>query len=245
LQAPGHAEPGTIRPVTGTANAPVVAASWHPAIRQHYRGEFGAATPSAPLPASNSGQIVAGIRPVIAASWRRDYAAQSGHQRVSAPRSQRVGAPLPGSAIEASAPSAELATKSDTIRPVTDSETADVAGSIRPVIGRRIRGNWRPVSAPWSPRHIRDRLQGTIRPVVSQRIRGESENIRPVNAMRWRPLSDSEIGVASGKPTSVPWSRGFSGKYPPRNRMANSGSQGRAPSAPLSPLQKRPSVRIR
>jgi hypothetical protein len=91
--------------------------------------------------------------------------------------------------------------------PRYDGETADVAGSIRPVTGRRIRGNWRPVSAPWSPRHIRDRLQGTIRPVVSQRIRGESESIRPVNAMRRRPLSGSEIGAASGKPTSAPWSR--------------------------------------
>jgi hypothetical protein len=59
LQAPGHAEPGTIRPVTAPLTRPVVAASWHPAIRQHYRGEFGTATPSAPLPAAKSGQIVA------------------------------------------------------------------------------------------------------------------------------------------------------------------------------------------
>jgi hypothetical protein len=87
--------PGTIRPVTAPLTRPVVAASWHPATRQHYRGEFGTATPSAPLSAAKSGQIVAGIRPVIAASWRRDYVAQSAHQRVSAPRSQRVGAPLP------------------------------------------------------------------------------------------------------------------------------------------------------
>jgi hypothetical protein len=95
LLAPGHAEPGTIRHVTAPLTRPVVAASWHPAIRQHYRGEFGTATPSAPLPAAKSGQDAVSIRPVIAVSWRRDYAAQSGHQRVSAPRSQRVGAPLP------------------------------------------------------------------------------------------------------------------------------------------------------
>jgi hypothetical protein len=34
-------------PLPALLTRPVVAASWHPAIRQHYRGEFGAATPSA------------------------------------------------------------------------------------------------------------------------------------------------------------------------------------------------------
>jgi hypothetical protein len=142
--------PGTIRPVTTPLTRPVVAASWHPAIRQYYRGEFGTATPSAPLPAAKSGQIGAGIRPAIAASWRRDCVAQSAHQRVSAPRSRRVGAPLPGSVIEASAPSAELATKSGTIRPAIRqrncgrsgkyppryraSNSGQLAASIRPVI---------------------------------------------------------------------------------------------------------------
>jgi hypothetical protein len=117
-----------------------------------------------------------------------------------------------------------LATKSDAIRPVADGETADVAGSIRPVTGRRIRGNWRPVSAPWSPRHIRDRLQGTIRPVVSQRIRGESESIRPVNAMRRRPAIGQPIRGARGE------------HYPPRYRRYESAPVSVSVDAPLPPV---------
>jgi hypothetical protein len=111
LQAPGHAEPGTIRHVTAPLTRPVVAASWHPAIgrsviagnsgQPHYppryrqRNRVRLWRASAPIPTAKSGQDAVSIRPVIAASWRRDYAAQSGHQRLSAPRSQRVGAPLP------------------------------------------------------------------------------------------------------------------------------------------------------
>jgi len=53
----------------------------------------------------------------------------------------------------------------------------------------------------------------------------------------------AKSGQLAGNRHPLRWSGGFSGKYPPRNRAANSGSQGRALSAPLSPLQKRPSVR--
>jgi hypothetical protein len=222
LQAPGHAEPGTIRPVTAPLTRPVVAASWHPATRQHYRGEFGTATPSAPLPAAKSGQIVAGIRPVIAASWRRDYVAQSGHQRVSAPRSQRVGAPLSGSEIGASAPSAELATKSDTIRPAIRqrncgrsgkyppryraSNSGQLAASIRPVVSPaysgQIAGHHPPrglaaffweVSAPKSGGEIGEPGETTIRPAIA--VAKAPQCPQSVDA----PLSP----VNSGKPAAT------------------------------------------
>jgi hypothetical protein len=55
--------------------------------------------------------------------------------------------------------------------------------------------------------------------------------------MRRRPaIGGSEIGAATGKANVRPVvSQCFSGKYPPRNRAANSGSQW-ALSAPLSPV---------
>ena len=144
----------------------------------------------------------------------RDYAAQSGHQRVSAPCSQRVGAPLPGSVIGTSAPSAELATKSGTIRPAIGQRNCGRSGKYPPRYWASNSGNWRPVSAPWSPRHIRDRLQGTIRPVVSQCFSGKYPP-------RYRTANS---GGARGE------------HYPPRYRQENRGRLPRALSAPLPAL---------
>jgi hypothetical protein len=129
LQALGHAEPGTIRTVTGTANAPVVAASWHPAIRQRYRGEFGAAPPSAPLSAANSGQIVAGIRPVITQHNRGTSEYPHRVRGELAPRYRRRNN---SSVIGAPAPSAELTTKSGTIRPAIRQRNCGRSGKYPP-----------------------------------------------------------------------------------------------------------------
>jgi hypothetical protein len=110
-----------------------------------------------------------------------------------------------GSVIGASAPSAELATKSGTIHPVTDGENC----------GR---------SRKYSPRYWASnsgQLAVSIRPVVSPAYSGQlhhpprglasnsrRESIRPVNTMRRRPvIGAAKSGQLPGKPTSAPWSR--------------------------------------
>jgi hypothetical protein len=88
LQAPGHAEPGTTRPVTAPLTRPrscsELASRYQAALSRRIRGSY-------------TIRHVTGseIGPGRSEYPPRDYAAQSGHQRVSAPRSQRVGAPLP------------------------------------------------------------------------------------------------------------------------------------------------------
>jgi hypothetical protein len=109
-----------------------------------------------------------------------------------------------GSVTGASAPSAELTTKSGTIRPVTDGENRGRSGK-------------------YSPRYRASnsgQLAASIRPVVSPAYSGQvaghhpprglaansqRESIRPVNAMRRRP----EIGQRN---------RGANGHCPPRYR---------------------------
>jgi hypothetical protein len=121
----------------------------------------------------------------------------------------------------------------------------ELASRYQAALSRRIRGSYtiRPAirqrncgrSGKYPPRNQTansGQLAASIRPVVSPAYSGQiaghhpprglaansrRESIRPVNAMRRRPV----IGAAK------------------------SGSQGRALSAPLSPLRKRPSVRIR
>jgi hypothetical protein len=102
---------------------------------------------------------------------------------------------MTGSVIGASAPSAELTTKSGTIRPVTDGEncgrsgkypprywasnSGQLAASIRPVVSPAYSGQ---IAGHHPPRGL------------AANSRRESESIRPVNAIRRRPLSGSEFG---------------------------------------------------
>jgi hypothetical protein len=153
---------------------------------------------------------------------------------------------MTGSEFGASAPSAELATKSGTIRPVTDGENRGRSGKYPPRYrtsnSGQLAASIRPVVSPAYSGQIARRHP----PVVSQRIRGESESIRPVNAMRRRPLSGSKIGAASGKPASAPWSRSvFLGSIRPEIGQRNRGARGehyppryrRCKSAPVSAIR--------
>jgi hypothetical protein len=57
-------------------------------------------------------------------------------------------------------------------------------------------------------------------------------------------MTGSVIGAAIGKPTSAPWSRSvFPGSIRPEIGQRNRGARGEHYPPPLSPLQKRPSVR--